>query len=61
MLVEIGELIPRFQIYEKLFPSHLRLTRALSNAYLDVITFCTFVKGYFHQRRKFSEYLACTS
>ena len=52
MLAQIGELVPRFQIYERLFPSHLRLTQALSTAYLDVIEFCTMVKGVFKKAKR---------
>ena len=51
MLAKIGDVIPRFQIYERLFPSHLhlRLTQALSNAYLDVLRFCFVVKRAFRK------------
>lgn len=52
MLAQIGDVVPRFQIYERLFSSHLRLTQALSIAYLDVIEFCTVVKAVFKKAKR---------
>ena len=52
MLAHIGDVIPRFQIYEQLFPSHLRLTQALSNSYLDVLKFCVVVKKAFRRAKR---------
>ena len=52
MLADIGDVVPRFQIYERLFQDHLRLTQALSNAYLDVIEFCTTVKNVFKKAQR---------
>ncbi|KAL8821118.1 MAG: hypothetical protein Q9191_007378 [Dirinaria sp. TL-2023a] len=54
MLAQIGQVVPRFQIYERLFPSHLRLTQALATAYLDVIVFCTTVKAVFKRAKRHS-------
>lgn len=52
MLAQIGDVVPRFQVYERLFPSHLRLTQALSTVYLDVMKFCTIVKSIFQKARQ---------
>ncbi|KAH8769344.1 hypothetical protein F5882DRAFT_362504, partial [Hyaloscypha sp. PMI_1271] len=43
MFGRIGDLLPRFRDYQRLFDSkkHQRLTQALSNAYLDIIGLCT--------------------
>ena len=47
MFARIGDVLPRFRTYERLFSNHERLIQALSVAYLDVITFCTDAKAVF--------------
>lgn len=54
MFARIGDVLPRFQIYEKLFPNHERLTHALSVAYVDVIVFCSDAKGVFRRGQRAS-------
>ena len=52
MFEQIGDVIPRFQLYERLFASNSRLLQSLSNAYLDIIKFCTSAKNAFQRARK---------
>ena len=52
MFEQIGDVIPRFQLYEQLFASNPRLLQSLSNAYLDIIKFCTSAKNAFQKARK---------
>jgi len=47
MFSRIGDVLPRFRVYELLFPNHERLRQALSDAYLDIISFCIDVKNVF--------------
>ncbi|KAF2654798.1 hypothetical protein K491DRAFT_600076 [Lophiostoma macrostomum CBS 122681] len=47
MFVSVGDALPRFQIYQIIFPSQERLLRAISDAYLDVIHFCVKAKDFF--------------
>ncbi|KAF1998479.1 hypothetical protein P154DRAFT_439146 [Amniculicola lignicola CBS 123094] len=47
MFARIGDVLPRFQIYEKLFRTHERLLAALSMAYLDILGFCISAKDFF--------------
>ncbi|KAL8818330.1 MAG: hypothetical protein Q9223_003017 [Gallowayella weberi] len=54
MFARIGDVLPRFQIYEKLFPSHERLVQALSITYVDILTFCTNAKAVFRRDRRSS-------
>ena len=54
MLSRIGDVLPRFQAYMKLFPTHERLRQALCDVYLDVIEFCTDAKSTFIKARKSS-------
>lgn len=49
MFARIGDVLPRFRTYEKLFSDHERLIQALSVAYLDVIIFCTNAKAVFRR------------
>jgi hypothetical protein len=56
MLAQIGDILPRFRIYERLYHNHERLLVALSKAYLDVIHFCTRTKDFFlNAKRSMSE------
>ncbi|MCJ1457100.1 hypothetical protein MMC28_007466 [Mycoblastus sanguinarius] len=54
MLARIGDVLPRFRVYENLFPSHERLVQALSFAYVDIIVFCTKSKAVFRHGRRSS-------
>lgn len=47
MLAQIGDVLPRFRIYQTLFTDHERLLVALSNAFLDLLKFCTMTKDFF--------------
>ena len=52
MFARIGDVLPRFQVYEKLFPDHERLIHALSVAYVDVIVFCSDAKAVFRRGQR---------
>lgn len=52
MLGRIGDVLPRFRIYEQIYPDHERLRVALSKAYLDVLEFCVRVKDFFLDARR---------
>lgn len=47
MLATIGDVLPNFRVYEKIFAGHPALVDALSEVYLDVIKFCSKVKDIF--------------
>ena len=47
MFVSIGDVLPRFQIYEKLFSNHDVFVQAISKVYVDVIEFCADAKKVF--------------
>ncbi|CAD6575359.1 MAG: hypothetical protein ASARMPREDX12_007236 [Alectoria sarmentosa] len=49
MFARIGDILPRFRTYERLFSNHERLIQALSVAYLDIIVFCTDAKAVFRR------------
>ena len=52
MLARIGDILPRCQVYQNLFPSNERLLQAISVAYLDVIDFCWTAKNIFRKMKK---------
>lgn len=54
MFARIGDNLPRFRLYEHLFPNHEPLLAALANAYLDIIRFSTDVMKVFHEVNKSS-------
>ena len=54
MFAQIGDVLPRFRVYENLFPDHERLTQALSGVYFDIIVFCAEAKGVFRRGKHFS-------
>ena len=54
MFASIGDVLPRFQVYEKLFHNHERLIHALSVAYVDVIVFCSDAKAVFRRGQRAS-------
>lgn len=49
MFARIGDVLPRFRTYERLFSNHENLIQALSMAYLDIIAFCTNAKAVFRR------------
>jgi len=51
-LAQIGNVLPRFHVYEVLFKDHERLLVAMSSAYLDVLQFCNATKEFFSRSRK---------
>ena len=54
MFARIGDVLPRFRTYERLFSNHETLIQALSMAYLDIITFCTNAKAVFRRGQRSS-------
>lgn len=54
MFARIGDVLPQFQVYERLFPNHERLIHALSVAYVDVIVFCLDAKAIFRRGQRAS-------
>ena len=54
MFARIGDVLPQFQVYEKLFPNHERLVHALSLAYMDIIVFCSDAKAVFRRGQRVS-------
>jgi hypothetical protein len=45
MLHFINQQLPQWSIYESLFPTHKRVSLAVSNAFLDVLRFCAQAKA----------------
>ena len=54
MFARIGDVLPRFRRYERLFSNHDSLIQALSMAYLDIITFCVNAKAVFRRGQRSS-------
>lgn len=54
MFVRIGDVLPRFRVYESLFPNHERLVQSLSMAYVDIIEFCSECKAVFRHGQRFA-------
>ncbi|KAF2679822.1 hypothetical protein K458DRAFT_313422 [Lentithecium fluviatile CBS 122367] len=52
MLAQIGDVLPRFGIFQRLFSNHERLLAALAEVYLDVLQFCVRAKDFFVHARK---------
>jgi hypothetical protein len=52
MFARIGDVLPRFRAYEKLFSDHSRLLHMLSVAYVDIITFCMDARKAFSKGKK---------
>ncbi|KAF2124058.1 hypothetical protein P153DRAFT_303222 [Dothidotthia symphoricarpi CBS 119687] len=52
MLAQIGDVLPRFRIYETLFKNHERLLVALSTAFLDILQFCVITKDFFARAKR---------
>ena len=54
MFARIGDVLPRFRTYERLFSNYDRLVEALSVAYLDIMTFCSNAKAVFRRGQRSS-------
>lgn len=54
MFVRIGDVLPRFRVYERLFRNHERLVQALSLAYVDIVVFCSKCKAIFRRGQRSS-------
>ncbi|KAH7372281.1 hypothetical protein BKA66DRAFT_551263 [Pyrenochaeta sp. MPI-SDFR-AT-0127] len=52
MLAQIGDILPRFRIYQVLFKKEERLLVALTDVFLDVLNFCVLAKNFFTQAKK---------
>ena len=52
MFSSIGDILPRFRIYERLFSNHELLTQALSKVFVDIISFCTEAKRVFRDGQR---------
>lgn len=52
MLARIGDILPRCEVYQTLFPTNERLLQAISIAYLDIIDFCWTAKNLFRKMMK---------
>lgn len=51
MFQRIGDILPTFQAYEKMFPSAAYLRNSLSLIYVDILRFCTAAKNVFVDAR----------
>ena len=51
MFAQIGNVLQRFRIYQAFFHNHERLLYSLSNAYLEVLSFCTSMKNFLLRTR----------
>lgn len=54
MFTRIGDVLPRFRVYERLFSNHERLVQALSLAYVDIVVFCSECKTVFRHGQRSS-------
>ena len=52
MFSSIGDVLPRFRIFERLFSNHELLIQALSKVYVDIISFCTKAKRVFRDGQR---------
>ncbi|KAF4633554.1 hypothetical protein G7Y89_g4566 [Cudoniella acicularis] len=52
MFVRISDVLPRFRVYERLFPSHEPLIHALSVVYVDILRFSTEAKAVFRKAKR---------
>ena len=55
MFSRIGDVLPRFKVFEQLFRNHERVVQALSIAYIDVIKFCSSAKDVFRRGQRTSK------
>ena len=54
MLARIGDILPRFRLYEVLFSSYEQLVQALSASYFEILRFCVEAKAVFRRGKKSS-------
>ena len=52
MLTQIGDVLPRFEIFERLFGRHELVVEALSDVYVDIVTFCADTKEVFRKGKR---------
>lgn len=52
MFSSIGDVLPRFRIFERLFSSHELLIQALSKVYVEIISFCAEAKRVFRDGQR---------
>lgn len=52
MFSSIGDVLPRFRIFERLFSNHELLIQALSKVYIDIISFCVEAKRVFRDGQR---------
>ena len=52
MFSSIGDVLPRFRIFERLFSNHELLIQALSKVYVDIISFCAEAKRVFRDGQR---------
>ena len=53
-LERVGYALPRFRLYQAIFPGDVRLMNLLTDAYLRIIDFCTEAKTQFTSKRAIS-------
>ena len=51
MFERIGDVLPRFRAYERLFPDNERLLHSLSLVYVDILKFCFDAKAVFRRNK----------
>lgn len=61
MFARIGDVLPRFRVYEQLFANHEHLVHALSLVYYDVLVFCADAKAAFRRGKRTSGMRRCGS
>ncbi|KAI9654606.1 MAG: hypothetical protein M1831_005367 [Alyxoria varia] len=54
LLERVGYALPRFRLYQTIFPGDVRLMNLLTEAYLRIVGFCTDVKTQFNSKRTIS-------
>lgn len=52
MFERIGDVLPQFRVYDRLFSNQERLVQALSVVYVDILKFCTNAKAVFRKGRR---------
>jgi hypothetical protein len=52
MFVQIGNVLPIFRVYEKLFRNHERLMEAITLVFFDIMRFCVSAKNVFRKGKR---------
>ena len=52
MLERIGDVLPKCQVFQNLFPTNKKLLQVISIAYVDIIHFCWTAKKTFRKMKK---------